>query len=151
MQLYPYFVSQSSEFCRHNSLCYLSTSNTKGKRIFRYRLSPETFGYILVYRVPSSSLPSNSQFHCHLQQSVKKNVCTFSYESRNSSVGIALGYGLDDRGFRVRFPAEAVNFSLHHRVQNGSGAHLAPYPMGTGGCFPGGKAPGAWSWRFTSI
>jgi len=23
-------------------------SNTKGKRIFRYRLSPETFGYILV-------------------------------------------------------------------------------------------------------
>jgi hypothetical protein len=30
---------------------------------------------------------------------------------------------LDDRGFRVRFPAGAVNVSLHHRVQNGSGAH----------------------------
>jgi hypothetical protein len=55
-----------------------------------------------------------------------------------SSVGIALGNGLDDRGSRVRFPAEAGNFSLHHHVQNGSGAHPASYPMGTRGCFPGG-------------
>jgi len=51
--------------------------------------------------------------------------------------------GLDDRGSRVRFPAEAGNFSLHHRVQNGSGAHPASYLMGTGGSFPGGKAAGA--------
>jgi hypothetical protein len=63
--------------------------------------------------------------------------------SRNSSVGIALGYGLEDRGSKVRFPAGAVNFSLHHRVQNGSGAHPASYPMVTGGSFPGGKAAGA--------
>jgi hypothetical protein len=54
-----------------------------------------------------------------------------------SSVGIALRYGLDDRGSRVLFPAEVVNYSLHHRVQNGSGAHPASYPMGTGGYFPG--------------
>jgi hypothetical protein len=53
---------------------------------------------------------------------------------------IALGYGLDDRGSRVRFSAGAVNFSLHHRVQDGSGAHLASYPMGIRGSFPGGKA-----------
>jgi hypothetical protein len=52
------------------------------------------------------------------------------------------GYGLDDRGSRVRNPAEAGNFSLHHRVQNGSGAHPASYPMGTGGSLPGGKAAG---------
>jgi hypothetical protein len=58
----------------------------------------------------------------------------------DSSVGIALGYGLDDRGSRVRFPAGAGNFSLHHRVKNGSGAHPAPYPMGTMGSFPRGKA-----------
>jgi hypothetical protein len=32
------------------------------------------------------------------------------------------------------------NFSFHHRVQNGSGAHPASYPMGIGGSFPGGKA-----------
>jgi hypothetical protein len=61
--------------------------------------------------------------------------------SRDSSVGIGLGYELDDRGVRV--PAGAGNFSLHHRVQNGSGAHPASYPMGTRGSFPGGKAAGA--------
>jgi hypothetical protein len=46
-------------------------------------------------------------------------------------------------GSRVRFPAGAGNVSLHHRVQNGSGAHPASYPVGTGGSFPGGKAAGA--------
>jgi hypothetical protein len=50
---------------------------------------------------------------------------------------------LDDRGSRVRFPAGAGNFSLHHRVQNDSGAHPASYPMGTRGSFPDGKAVGA--------
>jgi hypothetical protein len=58
--------------------------------------------------------------------------------SRDSSVGIALGYGLDDRGCWVRFPAGAGNFSLHHRVQNGSGAHPASYSVGTMGV----KRPG---------
>jgi hypothetical protein len=46
-------------------------------------------------------------------------------------------------GSRVRFPTGAGNFSLHHRVQNGSGAHPASYPMGAGVSFPGGKAAGA--------
>jgi hypothetical protein len=63
--------------------------------------------------------------------------------TRDSSVGIALGYGLDDRGSRVRFSVGAGNFSLHHRVQNGSGAHPASYPMGTRGSFPGNKVTGA--------
>jgi hypothetical protein len=66
-----------------------------------------------------------------------------SLESRDSSVGIALGYRLDDRDSRVRFPTRARNFSLHYRVQNGSGAHPASYPMGTRGSFPRGKAAGA--------
>jgi hypothetical protein len=65
------------------------------------------------------------------------------YQSRDSSVGIALGYGLDDRGSRFRFSAGAGNFSLHHRGQNGSGAYPASYPMGTKGSIPGGKAAGA--------
>jgi hypothetical protein len=64
-------------------------------------------------------------------------------ESRDSLCGIALGYGLDERGSRVRFPAGAGNFSLHHRIQNGSGAYPASYPMATRGSFPGGKAAGA--------
>jgi hypothetical protein len=51
-------------------------------------------------------------------------------------------YYLDDRGSRVRFSAGAGNFSLHHRVQNGSGAHPVSYPMGTSGAFLRGKAAG---------
>jgi hypothetical protein len=43
-------------------------------------------------------------------------VLTLHYKSRDSSVGIALGYGMDHRGSRVRFPVGAGNFSLHHRV-----------------------------------
>jgi hypothetical protein len=71
--------------------------------------------------------------------------------SRDSSVGTALGYGLDDGGSRVRFLVGSGNFSLHHRVQTGSGAHPASYSMRTRGSFPGGKAAGAWSWPLTSI
>jgi hypothetical protein len=63
-------------------------------------------------------------------------------DSQDSSVGIATGYGLDDRMIRVRFPARAGNFSLTGRVQNGSGAHPVSYPMGTGDSFPRGKAVG---------
>jgi hypothetical protein len=56
----------------------------------------------------------------------------FSYKSRDSSVGIAL----DDRGSRVRFPAGVGNFSLHHRVQNDSGAHPASHYSGYQWLFP---------------
>jgi hypothetical protein len=55
---------------------------------------------------------------------------------------MTLGYGLDDWGSRVRFPAGAGNFSFHHLVQNGSGAHPASYPIGTMASFPGAKRPG---------
>jgi hypothetical protein len=71
------------------------------------------------------------------------NVVKYQDMSRDSSVGIALSYGLDDRGSRLRFPAGAENFSFHFRVQNGSAAHPASYPMGIRGSFPGGKAAGA--------
>jgi hypothetical protein len=57
---------------------------------------------------------------------------------------------MDYRDSRVRFPVGTGTFSLYHRVQNGSGAHPASYPMGTWGSFPGGKAAGAWSWPLTS-
>jgi hypothetical protein len=64
-------------------------------------------------------------------------------KNRDSSVGIALGSGLDDRGSRIRFPVGAGNYSLHHRVQNGSGAHPAFYPMRTRGFSVGVKGPGS--------
>jgi hypothetical protein len=66
--------------------------------------------------------------------------------SRDSLIGIDTGYGLDDRMIVVQFPAGAGNFSLRHRVQIGSGAHQASYPVGTRGSFPVGKVTGAWSW-----
>jgi len=47
VQLYHYFVSQSSEFCRQNPFCCFSTS-VYFCSFFRYRLSSETFGYTLV-------------------------------------------------------------------------------------------------------
>jgi hypothetical protein len=53
-----------------------------------------------------------------------------------------IGCGLNDRGSRVRFPAGAGNFSLHHRVQNGSGAHPASYSVPTGGFSLVIKGPG---------
>jgi hypothetical protein len=64
--------------------------------------------------------------------------------SRDSSVGTATDYRLDDRMIGVRYPAGAGNFFLRHCVQTGSDAYPASYPMGTGGSFPGGrvKRPG---------
>jgi len=46
MQLYRYFVSQSNEFCCYNPFCCFSASVYF---LFRYRLSPETFGDTLVF------------------------------------------------------------------------------------------------------
>jgi hypothetical protein len=78
-------------------------------------------------------------------------VVVVNIKNHDSSVGIALGYGLDDRGSRVRVLVGAGNFSLHHRVQNGSGAHPASYPMGTSGSFSENKVARAWSWPLTPI
>jgi hypothetical protein len=39
---------------------------------------------------------------------------------------------------RIRFLEGAANFSRHHSVQT----HVASYPMGAGGSFPGDKAVG---------
>jgi hypothetical protein len=57
-------------------------------------------------------------------------------QSRGSIVGIALGYELDDRS------SGNWELSLHHRIQTGSGAHPASYPMAIKGSFPGVKRPG---------
>jgi hypothetical protein len=46
--------------------------------------------------------------------------------SRDSSVGIALGYGLDDRGSLVRFLAGAWNISLHTESRTALGPTQHP-------------------------
>jgi hypothetical protein len=52
VQLCRYFVSQPSEFYRHNPLCCFSTSVYCC--VFLYRLSPETFGHSLIPQLPKS-------------------------------------------------------------------------------------------------
>jgi hypothetical protein len=58
---------------------------------------------------------------------------------RDSVIGKATGYGLDDQGVRVRVPVES-RISPLHVVRTGSGVHPTFYPMGTGGSFPGGQS-----------
>jgi len=48
-------VSQSSDFCHHNPLCCFSTS-VYYCCLFHYRLSPETFGYTIVFAISISNL-----------------------------------------------------------------------------------------------
>jgi hypothetical protein len=50
LQLYRYFVVQSSEFCRHNPSCCFSTSVCCCEHISLYRLSPVIFGFIWAAR-----------------------------------------------------------------------------------------------------
>jgi hypothetical protein len=106
--------------------------------------------WLTPFGIRSGLVPNASQGLCHCpfleDQWGCKLVASFVLVTNFGllSVDIALGYGLDDRGSRVRFPAGAGNFSLHGRVQNGSGSHSASYPMGTRGSFP-------WGWSGRSV
>jgi hypothetical protein len=60
----------------------------------------------------------------------------------DSVVGIATGYGLDDRGVGVQVPAGSRIFSSSCR-QTGFGVYPTSYPRGTGGCFSGSKEAAA--------
>jgi hypothetical protein len=59
--------------------------------------------------------------------------------SRDNSVGISTGYGLDYWGSAARFSVGAGNVSLLHCVQTGSGTYTVSYPVGAGGSVPGIK------------
>jgi hypothetical protein len=75
-------------------------------------------------------------------KSTKEETCM---EWQRVGIGKGVGYGLDDPSSEVRFPVGAGNFSLNHRVQNGSGAHPASYLVGIRDSYPGVKAAGTWS------
>jgi hypothetical protein len=66
MQLYRYFMSQYSEFCRHNPLCCFLTSVYCCKCVFRYRLRPATFGYTLVAREYFINVSRHESFTSYL-------------------------------------------------------------------------------------
>jgi hypothetical protein len=82
------------------------------------------------------SLTRNSQFILH-----NLTVLLFWFRSRDSVVGIATDYGLDDRGVGVWVPVGSRIFSSP-TVQATSGVHPTSYTMGTGGSFLGVKQPG---------
>jgi hypothetical protein len=69
-----------------------------------------------------------------------KNKQFYFFMTRDSSVGIATGYGLDGRGVGVRVPVGSRIFSSQHSPDH-FGTHPASYPMGTRSSLPGGKAP----------
>jgi hypothetical protein len=56
--------------------------------------------------------------------------------------GIALGYGLDDRGSRVRFPAGLVIFLFTTASRTALGPTQPPIQWVSGALSPGGKVAG---------
>jgi hypothetical protein len=79
--------------------------------------------------------------NCYSPESTPNGLCVAVYAciAEDSSVGIAMGYGLNGRG---SIPDRGKVFSSHN-VQTGPGTHPPSYTMGTGGFLPGGKATGA--------
>jgi hypothetical protein len=77
------------------------------------------------------------QYETHIVFSSEVYFTTVSVAngSRDSSVGIATGYGLDDRGGGSSSPGRVKKFSLLHIVPTS-------YKMGTGGSFPRVKRQG---------
>jgi hypothetical protein len=69
-----------------------------------------------------------------------------SARTRDSAVGIAINYGLDDRGIGVIVPVGSRIFSSPSRP-DWRWVHPTSYPIGTGGSFPGGEVAWTWSWH----
>jgi hypothetical protein len=85
----------------------------------------------------------NKAFQLYRSCSLDKN--------RDSSVGITTRLRTGRSGFYGSIPGGGWEFSLHHRVQNGSGAHSSSCPLSAKVSFPRNKAAEAWSWPLTSI
>jgi hypothetical protein len=74
----------------------------------------------------------------------RRIICTdVSGRSRDRAVGIAAGYGLDDRGVGVPSPGRVKNFLFSTSSRQALGhTHTASYPKGTVGSLPRVKAAG---------
>jgi hypothetical protein len=71
-----------------------------------------------------------------------------SHVSRNSSVIILNGYGLNDWG---QIPGKARDNSLPFPVQTKPGAHAGSYPKDRVGCFSGSAATGVPRMRIREV
>jgi hypothetical protein len=83
VQLYRYFVSQSNKFCCHNPLCCFSTSIYGYFCLFRYRVSPKTFGYTLV-----RNLVNSEAFHLSLPELLYSSLDRRWSSCRNSVINL---------------------------------------------------------------
>jgi hypothetical protein len=79
-----------------------------------------------------------NSLQCNSVQLLSISECEYKNGSRDSSVAIGLGCGVDDLGVGVRFPAVAIYFFLPHNVQLSSWAHLTSYTIGNFDCFTDG-------------
>jgi hypothetical protein len=93
-----------------------------------------------------SNYPFKAQWLLYVPPVLTHSVFLFRMvnRSRDSSVGTATDYRLDDHGGGSSSPGGVKKISLHI-VQTGSGVHPTSYKMGTGG-----KAAEAWSSPLTS-
>jgi hypothetical protein len=102
--------------------------------------------YIHDYRKAVSELWMTNLFICNCSaRACSKRFNDLGVFGRISSQS---GYRLDGRGVGVRVPV-GERSSSSRVIQTGSGAHPAPYKMGTGDTFLGNKAAEAWSWQLT--
>jgi hypothetical protein len=99
-----------------------------------------TYFMLVSYLLYFSALKMEAK--CSSETSVDFQRTTLCYVSRDSIVGIATGYGLDDRGDGVRVPVGSRIFSSPRRPDRLWGP---PNGLSNGyrGFFPRGKAAGA--------
>jgi hypothetical protein len=102
-------------------------------------LSRKPFGIGHMYIQTFSLKMTHTKTSHNIDLSTENILCILNcitYRSRDS-IGIATGYGLDNRGFRFRVPVGSRIFSSQRRPDRPWG------PTGARASFPGSKAAGA--------
>jgi hypothetical protein len=160
-ELYRYFVSQSSEFFRHNPLCF-SVLNECLLFLFHYRLSPETFGYSSVCQIHRLIASSDTTIIYHeLRKMWKKTAttCFKGFDSRQwqyfsfrhlvyiiqvkvfwvvTSCSVVVGYQRFGGPCCLHLQGESLKYHIVYRMR---GAHPTAYFATPKTLHPGLKLP----------